>query len=61
MHVKYLLLSLPPGGKKGKASFQRSEEVGTSGEMQNRMVMRQASKDSNDGSVGSVSSDSGNA
>lgn len=52
---------LSGGGKKGKASFQRSEEVGMSADMQNRMVMRQASKDSNDGSIGNISTDSSNA
>lgn len=45
------------GGKKPRSSFQRSEEVGAAAEMRNRMI-RQASKDSTDGSVGSISSDS---
>ena len=47
-------------GKKSRASFQRSEEVGAAAEMRNRMI-RQASKESNDGSIGSMSSDSSNA
>ena len=58
--IKYLL------GRKGKASFQRSEEVGTMTpsmmiDNQARMILRQPSKDSTDGSIGSASSDSGNA
>ncbi|ELU13906.1 hypothetical protein CAPTEDRAFT_224324 [Capitella teleta] len=40
-------------GKKGKAAFVRSEEVGAAAEMR-----RQPSKDSTDGSMGSISSDS---
>ena len=48
------------GGKKPRASFQRSEEVGAAAELRNRMV-KQASKDSTDGSIGSISSDSSSA
>ena len=57
-----LMLLFRPEGKnqKGKASFQRSEEVGAAVEMKNRLT-RQPSKDSTDGSVGSISSDSSNA
>lgn len=44
-------------GKKGKAAFVRSEEVGAAAEMRSRML-KQASKDSTDGSMGSISSDS---
>ena len=45
------------GGKKGKAAFVRSEEVGVSAEMRSR-ILKQPSKDSTDGSMGSISSDS---
>lgn len=44
-------------GKKGKASFQRSEEVGAAAEMKMRMA-RQTSRESTDGSMASCSSDS---
>ena len=39
-----------------RTSFQRSEEVGVAADMRNRMI-RQSSKDSTDGSVGSLSGD----
>ncbi|KAL5014871.1 hypothetical protein ScPMuIL_009141 [Solemya velum] len=44
-------------GKK-KTSFQRSEEVGAAGDLRGHML-KQASKESTDGSIGSISSDSG--
>ncbi|CAH1774588.1 unnamed protein product [Owenia fusiformis] len=44
------------GGKKPKSTFQRSEEVGAAADMRNR-ITRQTSKDSTDGSIGSLSSD----
>ena len=47
-------------GKKQKTSFQRSEEVGAAAELRNRL-MKQTSKDSTDGSIGSISTDSGSA
>ncbi|XP_064652466.1 regulating synaptic membrane exocytosis protein 2-like isoform X3 [Lineus longissimus] len=47
------------GGKNKRTSFQRSEEVGAAAEMRNRMT-RQASKESTDGSMGSLSGDSTN-
>ena len=56
----YINFYSPDGKKNRGASFQRSEEVGAAAEMKNRMN-RQASKESNDGSVGSMSSDSSNA
>ena len=45
------------GGKMSRTSFQRSEEVGAAADMRSR-VMRQPSKESTDGSLGSISSDS---
>lgn len=47
-------------GKGGRSSFQRSEEVGAAAEMRNRLL-KQASKESTDGSMGSISSDSSSA
>ena len=47
------------GGKK-KSSVQRSEEVRASGDIHvSNRICKQASKDSTDGSIGSISSDSG--
>lgn len=45
---------------KNKTSFQRSEEVGAPPELLRNRVSRQTSKESNDGSIGSISSDSSN-
>ena len=47
-------------GRKSRSSFTRSEEVGAAADMRSR-VTRQTSKESTDGSVGSMSSDSGSA
>ncbi|XP_002734965.1 regulating synaptic membrane exocytosis protein 3-like [Saccoglossus kowalevskii] len=47
-------------GKKARSSIQRSEEVGVAAELRNRMV-KQTSRESTDGSICSLSSDSSNA
>ena len=59
-HRNDFTISYAATKSKGKASFQRSEEVGAAADMRHR-ITKQISKDSTDGSIGSVSSDSGSA
>ena len=46
------------GGKKSRTSFQRSEEVGAAADLRNKVMIRQPSTGSTDGSIGSMSSES---
>ena len=46
---------LTSSSKKQRASFQRSEEVGAAADLRMKLMPRQASKDSTDGSISSDS------